>query len=483
MDIRAERAEIVAREDLVMFINACLTCTGQREFYDDAYQQKVSIAFLHRYILVNYRQLYAQTLAAGINHFNQSEIILNLLATGARCLPDQRAQENALITAALKALPPQRAWWVLSELRRRSINNRRARALARAYIAGHGEKLAFQAVKYRRKLRIVASHAHLALPWLDGELKALLYGPWPKHFGTELFEHFREARYSARALSKLPFTIAEGLAVRHNLDRARFLELMQDMMTAQEKLRLQESANETQTKITVDWRRVSLTKAVLYLLSKSPAERAAEREVLETALDTATKAVLRKAPFRLGKVAAVLDCSFSASGSGEKRRRPLALALAADRLLRAAASQYEAFWTSAGPKGFMADPLLVTARGQTDLATPILAALASAPDLVVIVSDGWDNSPPEGARHVLDLYRTMLDPDNRVSIVHVNPVFNAGDYTLRRLSPLVPTVGLRDAEDLSTVLSFARFAEGAAPLAELSRFLAGRAAELTGAAP
>jgi len=146
-------------------------------------------------------------------------------------------------------------------------------------------------------------------------------------------------------------------------------------------------------------------------------------------------------------------------------------------LLRAAASHYEAFWTSA-----IVDPLLVTARGQTDLATPILAALASAPDLVVIVSDGWDNSPPEGARHVLDLYRTMLDPNRRVSIVHVNPVFNAGDYTLRRLSPLVPTVGLRDAEDLSTVLSFARFAEGAAPLAELSRFLAGRAAELTGAA-
>jgi hypothetical protein len=478
VDIRAERAEIVACEDLVMFINACLTCTGQREFYDDAYQQKVSIAFLHRYILGNYRSLYAQTPAAGINHFNQGEIILNLLATGALCLPDQRAQENALITAALKALPPQRAWWVLSELRRRSINNRRARALARAYIAGHGRQLAFQAAKYRRKLRIVASHAHLALPWLDGELKTFLYGPWPKHFGTELFEHFREARYSARALSKLPFTIAEGLAVRHNLDRARFLELMQDMMTAQEKLRLQESANEAETKITVDWRRVSLTKLVLYLLSKSPAERATEREVLETALDAATKSALRKAPFRLGKVAAVLDCSFSASGSGDKRRRPLALALAADRLLRAAASQYEAFWTSA-----MADPFLVTARGQTDLATPILAALASAPDLVVIVSDGWDNSPPEGARHVLDLYRTMLDPNRRVSIVHVNPVFNAGDYTLRRLSPLVPTVGLRDAEDLSTVLSFARFAEGAAPLAELSRFLAGRTAELTGAAP
>jgi hypothetical protein len=33
----ASRVAQVAREDLVMFINACLACTGQREFYDDAY--------------------------------------------------------------------------------------------------------------------------------------------------------------------------------------------------------------------------------------------------------------------------------------------------------------------------------------------------------------------------------------------------------------------------------------------------------------
>ena len=78
----------MAREDIVMFINACLTCTGQREFYDDACRQTESIAFLHRYILGNYRRLYAQTLAAGINHFNQSEIILSLLASVRQCPPE-----------------------------------------------------------------------------------------------------------------------------------------------------------------------------------------------------------------------------------------------------------------------------------------------------------------------------------------------------------------------------------------------------------
>jgi len=123
------RAEQVAREDLVMFINACFACTGQREFYDDAYGQKVSLDFLHDYILGNYRLLYTRTLAAGINHFNQSQIILKLLATGRETLPENRAEEGATIATALQALPPHRAWRVLEQLRIRGINNRRARAI------------------------------------------------------------------------------------------------------------------------------------------------------------------------------------------------------------------------------------------------------------------------------------------------------------------------------------------------------------------
>src|SRR6187549_2783079 len=92
----------VTREDLVTFINACFACTGQREFYADARGQAVSIGFLHAYILGNYRSLYARSLAAGINHYNQGEIIAHLLATGRDALPSQRATEGRLIAAALR---------------------------------------------------------------------------------------------------------------------------------------------------------------------------------------------------------------------------------------------------------------------------------------------------------------------------------------------------------------------------------------------
>ncbi|AUX27141.1 uncharacterized protein SOCEGT47_077210 [Sorangium cellulosum] len=128
--------ERVEREDLVMFINACFACTGQAEFYGTSGGQAVSIEFLHENILGNYRRLYARTLAAGINHFNQARIAVNLLATGAETPAPDRREEGSLIAAALRELPPQRALRALRELRERRVNHRRARAVIRGYLAG-----------------------------------------------------------------------------------------------------------------------------------------------------------------------------------------------------------------------------------------------------------------------------------------------------------------------------------------------------------
>lgn len=450
-----------------MFINACLACTGQREFYDDAYGQRVSIDFLHDYIMGNYRLLYARTLAAGINHFNQAQIILKLLATGKQTDPKHRAEENALITAALHALPPQRAWRLLEQLRKRGINNRRSRAIAYHYLQSRGSRLPFQVVKYRSKVRAIATHAHFKL---DEEVGAFIFREWKRQFQTPLFEQFRQGFYSAKAVYDLPFTVAESLAEKHNIPRDRFLAGIEQQLTAAEKLRLQGSANRADTEIKVDWHRLPLTKLALYVLSL--AERGEE---LEAALIQSARITLKKAPLQLKRVAAVLDCSYSSSGSSEKRRRPLGIALAVHYLLQAAAEEYQAFWTIP-----VSNPLQVTARGQTDLATPLLAALSQKPDLIAIISDGWENDPPCGAAEILRVYRTKLDPQRRVSIIHCNPVFNSDDFTLKTISPLIPTVGLRDAEDLPTVLGFARFAEGTASLAELEEYLAIKAQQLLG---
>ncbi len=60
----------------------------------------------------------------------------------------------------------------------------------------------------------------------------------------------------------------------------------------------------------------------------------------------------------------------------------------------------------------------------------------------------------------------------------MNPVFNAQDYAPRTIGAAIPTVGVRDAEDIPTMLGFARFASGSAPIAELEDYLAARVATL-----
>ena len=466
----ANRHQQVAREDVVMFINACLSCTGQREFYGDAYGQRVSIDFLHDYILGNYRLLYTRTLAAGINHFNQAQIILKLLATGKHTPPEHRQEEGALITAALIALPPQRGWEVLQQLRKKGINNRRSRGIARDYLQQKRD-INFDAVKYRSKLRAIASHAHLTLP---GELGNFLFGKWKQRvYQTELFEEFRQAHYSAQAVYQLPFTVAEGLAIKHGIKREVFLSNIQEQMTLNEKLRLQTSANRTEVEIDINLGRLPLTRLALYILSLPLDTRQEQWDILNQALEKSAAFTLRKSPLKLGRVAAVLDCSYSSSGSAEKHRRPLGVALATHYLLKAASQEYQAFWTTS-----TSDPLLILPRGQTDLATPLLDALDWGADVVVIVTDGWENDPPNAASEILRIYRDRLDPKQKTSIIHCNPVYNADDFSLHPLSPVIPTVGLRDAEDLPTMLGFARFAEGSASLAELESYLAERVKQL-----
>lgn len=445
-------AERTQREDIVHFLNACFACTGQREFYENANSQRVSIDFLHQYMLGNYRSIYARSLAVGINHFNQSQIILRLLASGKDAVPN----EGRLIARALATMPPQRAWKTLRDVRRLGINNRRTRAITRDFL--RTRDAVFDCVKYRNKVKAVACHNHLSLP---GEAGRFLFEKRVTVFQTPLFEQVRRAWHSADAVYELPFTVAEGLAAKHKIPRDQFLAKIQPRMTQAEKLRMQKTAA-----VEIDLSRSPLTKIVLYALSLPEVSE----EVLR-AIQQATERLLRRTPLSLGKVAAVLDNSYSSSGTQEKKRRPLGVAWSVDRVLSAASREYRAFWT----RPF--DGAKPEARGATDLSTPILDALETSPELLVIVSDAVENDPPGAAGAVLKYWQSQLDPKGHVTIIHLNPVFSASDYAPRALVEGVPTIGLRDAESLPTALAFARFATGAVTRTDLEAFLDRRVEE------
>ncbi|MEU5994079.1 hypothetical protein ABZ806_34335 [Spirillospora sp. NPDC047418] len=462
-------ADLVACEDVLMFVNAAITSTGQREFHHDAGEQSLSLDFLHEYMLANYREVYAAALALDVNDHNAALIIRNLLVRAGEAGVGQRRREGLLIARRLERMPQQRVHRVFRELRRLGVNNRRTRAIIRDWMAGRRDP-AFDFVKYRGAVRDAARHAHLRL---EKEQHDFLFAPHSvKSFRTPIFEQWRRAHYEQAAVYGLPYTVAEGFAARHRIPREVFLERIEHRMTRLERLRLQGGGVEA------DLGRMPLTRLASYVLSLPLDERAERRAQLSQAMRTAARRVAGPARGSWGRVAAVLDDSYSSLGSGEKRRRPLAVSLAAHYLLEALAQEYTPLWTSG-----RADELLLHPSGPTPLGLRIVDALDTAPERLLIVSDGWDNAPPGLAADVLRIWRTRLDPGRRVLIVHLNPVYDAGGFDVRRLAPGVPTAGIRDAENLPTLVELARFAEGRVGLGDLRAHLDDRAARFLGASP
>lgn len=453
-------SDLIAAEDVLLFVNAAVTATGQREFRSGADEQRLSLSFLHAYVRINYRSVYAAALALDINDHNAALIIEELLRTAADAGgPERKRAEGRLIAARLALLPPQRVYRLFRGLRAAKVNNRRTRAVLRDWLAARPD-LAHDAVKYRSGLKGAVRHAHLALP--HDEAGDFLFAPKRRvRYDDAFLDAHRRAHYEQSAVYELPFTVAEGFAARHGIPRQVFLERIAPRMTRMERLRTRRTGPGS-----ADLSVMPLTRLALYALSLGVEERVARRAELTGALRAAARRAAGPYAGTWGRVAAVLDDSYSSSGSGEKRRRPLAVALGCHFLLEALAGSYTPLWTSGGT-----DALLVRPWGPTPLGTRILDALDTAPERLVIVSDGWDNAPPGLAGEVLRVWRTRLDAERRTSVVHVNPVYDADGFDVRRLAPSVPTAGIRDAEDLPALVEIAQFAEGRTGLADLQAYL------------
>ncbi|MEU6858960.1 hypothetical protein AB0B28_08835 [Glycomyces sp. NPDC046736] len=466
MDTAADR---VAAEDTLLFVNAAITSTGQREFHSGDGLQQWSIEFLHEYMRVNYRDLYAATLALGVNDFNAAAIIAALLHSGREATAAQREREGRLIRVTLRRMAPQRVYRLFTALQREGVNNRRTRAVMREWLRGR-EHLAFEAVKYRAGFKRAVRHAHLAVDGFGGsegaELERFLFAPMSVgRYATPLFETWRRAHFDRSAVFELPYTVAEGLAAKHRITRAEFLKRIEPRLTRGERLRLQRSALRTGAGIAADEAdlgRMPLTRLAAYVLALPVPEREERRSELTGALRGAAARVAGDRAGTWGPVASVLDDSYSSSGSDEKRRRPLVVALAVHFLLESLSGDYRPHWLSERE-----DALTVVPRGVTALGQGLLDGLEARPELVVVVSDGWDNAPAGMAAEVLRVWRERLDPDGATTVVHLNPVFDAAGLQVRSFDAATPTAGIRDAEDLPELVAFARFAAGRAGLDEL----------------
>ena len=456
-------SEKIQKDDILMFINACFSSTGQNEFYESSYTQSLTISFLHEYMLVNYRELYFRFLGVGINHYNQAKIILNLLSTGKNSIKELRFLENEYITKSLKKLPSNRVYKLFVELKKNKVNNARTKAIVKNYLKSKKD-LPFDVLKYRNKFKTFLQHTHTKI---EKEVGTFIFeGIKNKTFTIELFENFRKAHHNKEFIYTLPFTVAEGLAYKHKIKRDTFLEKIQDKMTLTEKLRYQKSSEENNVKININLEKISLTKLILYILSLKFEERNLRYDELINTINTACEKIIAKDKLILDKTVCILDSSYSSSGSDEKSRRPLAIALGIHFLIKNSCKEYKDLWTHKFEKDLLAYP-----KGQTNISEQFISALSYEPKNIIIISDGYENDPMDCFEQIIKIYNKKFAKTNKINILHLNPVFEANNFDVKKLSDEIITLGIRDIEDFPLLWNFENFISGNLNLKDLHKYL------------
>lgn len=419
---------------LLEYLSFACTGTGQATFYNTKQEQETALSQLHTAALAENRRIYALSALLPINDRSKQLVLLNLLIAGLR---GQDAElEWQLIVAVAQTLPFNRTLNLFLEMQQLGVNNSRTRRLGKWLWNRYGD--AYRAIKYRPKFRAFLRHCHIpegSNP-SKAELHRWLFG---KLNQADQVQHnpLLAARLAAtqdyEAVFTLPFDIARDIAVcQHQRQATEFTQefALRGKLTRKEQLRAQ-----ARSEVEVDYRKFSLLELLRHLY-----QHPVEWERIAPVLDE--KAQQLASQMHLPpKVALVVDNSQSAIGSPERLYYPLAVIEAIARLCLAVEnSAVQAFYVGAPMDGSW-----LKAQGGTELRQPLSQAIAERPDLVVILSDGYENT---SAGSVAQLLNTRAVRESGIAIIHLNPVSAAESGGVRRLADTVPTFGLSLPEQL-----------------------------------
>ncbi len=168
-----------------------------------------------------------------------------------------------------------------------------------------------------------------------------------------------------------------------------------------------------------------------------------------TKLQQALEGYVEKAASTLprfeGKMALVLDASASTRSYGDREYSALAQSVALQRVLEKRCTNLQVHMV--GGSGYPPVP-----EGNTDLATALLDALESEPDLVAIVSDGYENVYPGDLERVVE---SLPRAGVQTPVVLCHSKFTkVDDLTLRRPAQNLPQLEFWHQEDFEDLLLY-----------------------------
>ena len=211
-------------------------------------------------------------------------------------------------------------------------------------------------------------------------------------------------------------------------------------MTNTEKMRLSTTFREAGVESEADWTQGDLRKILIYLysLDRTPVNM---KEIIEEKAKKEAESI----PYAYNKVVVIVDNSASSYGSEEKKYHPIASELANAYVIKNLSIEFTMLYTNPEYAGNRYIPQV---GGETNLVVPLLKALSLKPDAIFILSDGYENVVAGAVTQTINAFKRQLDPENKTMIVQLSSVFAAESHTVRQLTELVPSVGIRDTGQL-----------------------------------
>jgi hypothetical protein len=394
----------------------------------------------HDAFLAEDRQLYATLLRLpNLSGQTAMEIIQRLLAItergGHAISEEQRLQEDILIIERLSHLQVADVLQSFSKLVERRVNNQRTSGQIRAYILGTPQ-LESWAVNHRRVLKKLIRHAlgnpvtltclhKFAQPTPDTKTKAYLHHYVLRYakntalarevflflFGQLQQSQFRllnaylAARKNIEAGKGLPIKVLRGIKATFHpkISKHRLRRLAKRDKIKREVTEAAEDADES----LVGWIR-------RYYRSDDP-------QTLITSLNTAIAQETLHIPHWLAHVYFIVDASASMRGFGNRQYNSMAIAIGLFKVFQQRIRQTQVAWIGATPSD---DDTFPQPAGSTTIAPALIEAAKQKPDVIILISDGYENVEQGDTATVLKGIKQL---GIQIPIFHIVPAFTERD--------------------------------------------------------
>jgi len=500
-----------AGEIVCHFLDTASTSFGRATHYNTRQEQQKAELAAHQAMMKLDRDLYALLLVLpGVMERAVQIGTKNLLGTPRNSQTDgllDAKMEREVLYHYMREMPPQMVFKLFQGFRvgtqeTPKANNARTRKLMLRTILS-SRKLDWWAVKYRSKMSEALTHAwgqkrttvirtilsRSARTWTDKEKKILRDSIDKYHQGkpSDVYEYvcfvlggtrtwktpLLKAREAAKKDlaegSRLPPEVLEGLRSTYHQEVSKDEVLKhaakEGTLSKKQKMTVQRQAKKAGVKVEMDPKDYDAVRLYLYAF-----EMGMTGEIEEALLAKARKAA-KAFPVSYENVGILVDASKSMAGDKTQPLRPMAAVLAMRDMLRRTATK-RAFEVTRGGNLGAESP---RPSGDTELASGLLELLADGPDVIFVLSDGYENRPAGRFAEVLGQAREI---GIETPVYHINPVFAAEVGSVRELAPkLASTMPVKDPASIG--LTFIRGMLEADPVRGIN-VLIGRALPVLG---